>query len=233
VAGGLDIEKIANEGLKKFGLALDKRLKSRLKSHIVSELKSTLLEAGIDFKRVMEEQFDILIAVEESGSGPVTKSEDPTSLSRFRPIFSNQVERDVKNIKFEGDSVIINIGNLEEWGLSGNREDSDQPLYFLSYYIEGAVGEFGFLPIDLYLKGQGKFDGTGKHGYGFLISKENYVGEKWEERTGVPFSEVKHAISGQPPFNGFNIAAENFDWSPYISKAVQIAFEKTFQEKIS
>lgn len=233
MASGLDIDAIVNTALKQLGANIDKRLRTRFKSTVVDELKTSLVTAGAAFKLVMEEQYDILIGIEDRGMGPLARAEDPTSLSRFRSTFSSQVDRDVKNIRFEGDTVTINVGNLEEWGLAGNREGSDHELYFLSYYIEGVIGEHGFLPVEIHNLGHSERDGGGKFGEGFMISKENYIGEKWEEKTGVPFSDIKHAVSGQPPFIGFNTTAENFDWSPYICKAIQRAFKRTFEDKIS
>jgi hypothetical protein len=233
MAAGLDIDKVVNDALKQLGSNIDKRLRTRFKSSMIDELKKSLVVAGTAFRAVMEEQYDILIGIEDRGSGPLARAEDPTSLSRFKSVFSNQIERDVKNIRFEGDTVTISVGDLEEWGLDGNQENSDHELYFLSYYIEGVVGEHGFLPIEVHNLGHAQNDGGGKFGSGFMISKENYVNEKWEEKTGVPFSQIKHAVSGQPPFTGFNIAAENFDWSPYICQAIQKAFERTFEGKIS
>lgn len=233
MSSGLDIDAIVNGALKQLGSNIDKRLKSRLKSNVKDELKISLITAGTAFKLVLEEQYDILIGIEDRGMGPVSREEDPTSLSRFKSVFSSQIDRDLKNIRFEGDTITINVGNLEEWGLAGDREGSDQELYFLSYYIEGVVGEFGFLPVKLHDLGRTERDGGGKFGAGFMISKEDYISEKWEERVGVPFSDIKHSVSGQPPFTGFNTAAENFDWSPFISRAIQKAFERTFEDKIS
>jgi hypothetical protein len=219
----LDLDSVINSAIKQLGLALDKKMRSNLKSTIVSELKVNLARGGEAFKIALLAQYDKLAS---EGYGSKSQNKDPLSLSEFRGLFISQLDNAVKSIKFEGNTITLSVGDFSEWGLDGNQE---APLYFLSYYIEGNIGEWGFLPVEIHNLGHRERDGGGHHGAGFMISKEDYENERWHSKTGVPFSDIKHPLSGRPPFRGFNQAAESFDWSPYVCKAVEDAFIKIFQ----
>lgn len=205
---------------------LSKDLKKKLAKNIVRELKAS---AAPILKEKLLKAYDTLTEEEKGEFGPAIAGKDPSALENFRDVFSAQIDKELSQIRVEGDSIIIEIGNKEAWGL-GRTEAPTGPLQtvdFLGFYIEGVAGEFGFISLDQYSKFRGRVpNNLGRFGGGFLITREKYVKEKWDKGTGLSFDDIKHPISGQRPYRGFNQALESFDFSPYISKAVQDTFEQ-------
>jgi len=206
--------------------ALNKKLSKDLKLKLARNIKKVLQQkAAPALKARLLTAYDELISRENYG--PVAAGKDPLALEVSRGLFEAQITKELNNVRIEGDSIVINIGDKDAWGF-GEAELREGPLKtvdFLHFYIEGNIGEFGFITLGMYISRRSTPGTLGRFGEGFLISKEQYKKEKWEKATGVKFEDIRHPISGQPPYNGFNRAVENFDFSPYITEAVQETFK--------
>jgi hypothetical protein len=197
---------------------------------MVKEFKKALLEvfkaeAATDLKKAFLEQYDLLTEEERNQSGPAVRGKDPSSLERFRPLFEAQLERELQATSIKGDEIVINVGDKEAWG-SGEDSPEGTPTSpdILSFYVEGIVGEFAFITPEQYeSRGRRSSKPLGRFGGGFLISKERYKQELWHKVTGLSFEDVRHQISGQSPFKGFERVPNKIDFGKYIG----IALEKT------
>ncbi len=201
----------------KFAPTLKKLIMRRVVNMFRTKVKDVIVAA-------MVTQYDQLASIGEYGA--LAKGKDPLALENYRTMFIQQIEEEVSRARVEAASLIIEIGDKEAWGFGGDPEDGPpESLDFLHHYLNGVVGEVGFISIDLYEKRRPASDNLGRFGQGFMITKEDYAKEKWENVIKVKFSDIRHPISGQPPFKGFDDAVESIDFSPYIQEAVNEAFE--------
>lgn len=181
--------------------------------------------------------YDTLASAEQQQFGGEVKNADPTSLTANRGLFARQLDKELARVIISDNEIVINVMNKDELGFGRGREanSGDSPegapstVDWLGYYIEGMVGEFGFITPEHYAaRGRRSTKPLGRFGKGFLIPRDRYVAELWEEVTGVAFGAIRHAISGQAPFGGFEEVPKKFDFSPFISKALAKA-EKAAQ----
>lgn len=175
-------------------------------------------------KRLMA-AYDELAELEESQMGTRVRGKDPINLKNLRHLFERQIHDELRNLtRIEGDFLIIEVMDK---GKLGFNEDTTQKEGFpdtadtLSFYVQGIAGAFAFITPEHYEKMRGERRPLGRVGEGFLMPIDRYRREGWERKTGIPFSEVQHSISGQSPYSGFNTALARIDYSPYIMKAVE------------
>lgn len=154
--------------------------------------------------------------------------EDPTNPSNWRDEFRTKLQEDLQNtFRISGNRIQIDIGEKRFLGYAegGENESSDStPLVWLVYYIEGLAGDWAFIGPDLYerFRGSGTFDETwGRFGQGFMISKEQYFEEGWNNI--VSYESVRHPFSGFSPVDIFNEALNEFRLRPFIQKAIDAA----------
>lgn len=226
MASEMSLEGLYDQVSELLNRKLSKALKRELAKNIVQEIK---VSAAPVLKERLLKAYDVLAEQEKGEFGPAIAGKDPSALENFRDVFAAQIDKELSQIRVEGDSIVIEVGNKDAWGL-GRTEAPTGPLQtvdFLGFYIEGVAGEFGFISIDQYSEFRGRVPNSlGRFGGGFLITREKYVKEKWDRGTGLSFEDIKHPISGQRPYRGFNQALESFDFSPYISKAVKDTFDQ-------
>lgn len=220
------LSKVVNEISKHIGKTLSYKITESLSDNIIKEIKTNLKTGPGNLKSVFIEQFDLLISIEDNNSGSEMKGKDPTSLKNIRGKFIQYVDTVIDNATLKGDNVEIEFGDLSLFGLDGSISGD---FFMLGYWINGIIGQFAFLPIKLYGIGSSNIKkGGGRYGAGFMIDKQSYEDEKWSSRIGVSFEQLRHPLSGQPPFSGFNKAAESINWQDIISKSVATAIKKTF-----
>jgi len=124
------------------------------------------------------------------------KGKDSLSLQSQRPLFVAQLDRELANASFEGGAFSVSIR------LTGDEDADGRPTTpdSLNFYIEGVMGAFAFItPEHLEQRRPTSEASRGRVGRGFMISRKNYFRERWEEITGIPFSEVRHPVSGLAP----------------------------------
>lgn len=220
-----DISELVSQVEEVVGRKLGRRTVATLKRNILSVFKERAAPA---FRDALVSEYDKLTAQERSQFGPLVSGKDPSELGRFRGLFINQIEEELQKMRFEGDELVISVGDKRKWGFGRSgppRSPSARTVDFLVYYIEGITGEFGFITEEhMRLMNPLSTKRLGRFGEGFLISRQNYKEEGWLERTGITFEEIKHPISGQPPFRGFERAAQGFDFGPYVNEAVEQTF---------
>jgi hypothetical protein len=206
--------------------AVEKHIRSKLNPAIKRALFKNIVNSfreGLkaDLGNALINVYDSFAEAEESEFGPVARGRDPTSLKNLRPLFVNQIESELAAAKIIDGKLHIDIGDKTMWGFEGVSEDSQLSLDILYYYLTGVIGEFGFISQGLYELMRHRKPSLGRFGAGFLISKESYIKEKWEEGTGVKFEDIRHPISGQKEFKGFKDVIENFNYSKYLTEAVE------------
>jgi len=170
--------------------------------------------------------YDALAATEESEMGGRIRGKDPTSLKNLRSLFEEQVVEELnRNISFSDDNLEISLLSEELLGYgSPSGKGAPTSVDVLNFYIEGITGEWAFLTPEHYeARGRASSKPLGRLGEGFLISQKSYKEERWEEVTKIPFGDVRHAISNQPPYEGFDEAAKLINLTPYIEEAIQKA----------
>ncbi len=210
---------------------IEAAVKRKINSGLARKLRKNILEvfrtkAKADILAAFVRVYDDLTAQERSEYGAAVAGKDPSALERFRHLFVAQIEQELDAIRIQGNTLVIEVGNRDLWGVGRTTppEGEPQTVDFLGYYLDGITGEFGFLTMEHYRKRRKKAKNLGRFGGGFLISKEDYLREGWERITKVKFSDIRHPISGQAPFKGFDLLATSFDFNPYIEEAVKITF---------
>lgn len=198
---------------------LQKRLRL-VRTNLRSVLRDEALPQFID--KIME-GYDNLAARSEK------LPEDPTGLQFWRSEFKDLLERDLAaTFSVQGDTISVQIGRKADLGYGLDDPRSNQPLVWLVFYIEGLAGEWAFITPELYDQRRGsgafaKLQEKGRFGQGFLISKESFFMEGWDSITS--FESVKHPFSGFSPKDIFTEAVEEFNFRPFIRKAVEAALE--------
>ncbi len=216
------IEGLVNQKLNKsFSSLLRKNILEVFKTKGKEEILSVFLAA-----------YDKLASQEKGEFGPLIKGKDPSALENFRHLFVKQISQELDNIRIEGNSLIIEVGNKNSWGVGRKEPLKGDPetVDFLGFYIDGVVGRFGFITMDHYKLRRRKINkGLGRFGQGFLISEEDYAKEGWERITNISFQDIIHPISGQPPYKGFDLAASSLNFNKYIEEAVKKSFTEIAQ----
>ncbi len=211
------VTKQATAKAKQFTAELNRQLKVTFKTELVPALKARFLEA-----------YDALANEEQGEYGSAIRGDDPTALLKWRSLFEQQIDKELAGISVSDGEININIGDLSSFGAGQtheNRHDVPQTVDWLIYYIEGLPGEFAFISAKQAYKKNPLRSPTslGRFGEGFIIPRELYEEEGWEKATGLKFSEVRHPISGQRPYNRFEKIPNNFDFSRFVQSAVQKA----------
>jgi hypothetical protein len=175
-------------------------------------------EAAEEIKSEFLKVYDELSDREEGEFGSSIQGKDPTSLKRLRPLFEKQLSEEISNVRIEGNQLVLEVMNKGPLGYASvDRSGPAETVDILVFYIEGVSGEFAFLTPEQYEeRGRKSSNPLGRYGDGFLIPKDRYKSERWAEVTGVPFQAVRHPISGQPPFRGFEAVAEKINYQKYI-----------------
>jgi hypothetical protein len=158
--------------------------------------------------------------------------EDPTNPSNWRAEFRSKLEEDLSNTFIvTGNRITVKIGEKDFLGYdpSGSTDPTDpSPLQWMVYYIEGLAGDWAFISPDIYdrFRGSGSFEqlrNRGRFGEGFLISREDFEAEGWDEI--IPFDQVRHPFSGFSPLDIFTEALNEWKIRPFIQKAVDAAVQ--------
>lgn len=213
-------ENVAAESAEKFIRILREEIKTIFKEQAFPELKAEMLRA-----------YDNLASQEEAQFGQESQGEDPLSLKRWRHLFEKQLDEELSKAVITDDEINIRLGTLSLLSGGDDRRGDPETVDWLIFYIEGVVGEFGFISTEQYLMRRPNYDTSrlGRFGEGFLISKEDYERERWERVTGIPFSAIKHPISGQRPYKGFERAADKVDFNKFVNIAAERAGRKLSQ----
>lgn len=203
----------------------------RFKTELLKVFRTTAAET---IKSSLLKTYDRLAEIEESQMGARVRGKDPLSLRNLRSQFEAQITLELNNnVKILGDQLILQVMDKSKLGF-GQQGQADRgtpsTADVLSYYLEGVIGDFAFITPQHYeLRRNKPGTGLGRTGQGFLMARERYQKERWAEVTGIPFEDVRHAISGQPPFRGFRDAIQGIDFSPFIAQALETtkkAFDK-------
>lgn len=197
--------------IEEFAEAYTRQLQNNLSSILKTEAIPAIKEAYLS-------EYDTLVGIVESLTPSRISGEDPLSLRAQRPLFVKQLSSQLEGASFDGNEFSVSIkltGDENETGIPSSPSS-------LNFYIEGAIGEYAFITPELLKKRRPESKASrGRLGQGFIISKRNYEREKWEQFTGVSFSEVRHPISGFRPYREFEKVPESIDFSIYIKKALE------------
>jgi len=187
----------------------------------VENLKTIIKEeATVDLINEILNYYDL----ELSGIAPES---DPTAPEKWKDAFAELLYEDIeRTFYFDGQKITFGLGNEEELGYTGELDPKSQDvLKTFCFIFEGILGEYAWITSDVYkLKFPDVEFDYGRFGKGFLIDKETFYKENWNKY--VSFEEVRWGFSNSPPKDIFEMAYKDFDWSKYISKAL----EKTTQE---
>lgn len=206
-----------------------KKVTDELKNKFIANFTAIYRTEGVPLikKRLME-AYDVLAAIEEGEMGAAIRGKDPTSLISLRSLFEQQITTELgNNISVKGDELLIEFMDKSKLGFDGpvDESTSDGPpttVDVLSFYLRGMIGEFAFITPEQYeARGRRSSKPLGRLGAGFLMSKRRYEQERWAEVTKLPFSDVRHAISGQSPYDGFREAIDAIDFQPIISSVLR------------
>lgn len=200
-----------------------KEMAEKFKTHLLVVFKTMGAEL---IREVLMQAYEELMVIEEGEFGASVMGKDPTSLLILRPLFDMQITEELKNnIFFEGDELVINVMDKASLGYPRSDKAPTGPMEtvdILVYYLEGLAGEFAFITKDHFKQYKGTPVGPmGRFGKGFMIPKSWYGRGKWEERTGKTFNSVRHPISGQAPYRGFQRALAWLDFSSLIAEALR------------
>ena len=187
-------------------------------SNIQAVLKKEALPSLID---AIMEGYDRLI--ERANTLP----EDPTNPANWREDFRLKLMEELnQNFFVQGNRVIIKLGEKEFLGYdaSGKIDSQDtEPIHWLVYYIEGLAGDWAFIGPETYeaYRGAGTFKDWGRFKNGFMISREEYFLEGWDNV--IPYSQVRHPFSEFSPVDIFEEALREWKLAPFLKKAVRAA----------
>lgn len=168
--------------------------------------------------------YDYLADIEEAEAGSAIKGKDPLSLKNLRNVFASQLNRELARAEIENGQLVIKIMDKSLLGYGGPTPTGPvQTVDILAFYIEGMVEEHAFITPEQYKRGRkGEVRGNfgGRVGGGFMMTRRNYEREGWDKITGVSFAQVRHPISGQTPFNGFDDVPSKINFNKYINMAL-------------
>lgn len=205
---------------------LSKSFREEFKKNLLFVIKK---EGAADIKAEFLKEYDKLAEIELQQFGPAIRGKDPTALHSSRDLFARQLDKELADIKLAGEEIVINIGNKSDlgFGKSEAEEGAPQTVDWLGFYLEGIVGEFAFITPEQYkARGRRSSNPLGRFGKGFLISRDRYKAERWQEVTGLTFEDVRHPISGQSPYRGFEKVPKRINFGKYINKALEMTQRK-------
>lgn len=174
------------------------------------QFAEVIQENASEIENIFMNAYDNLAAVEEGETGAAIRGRDPTSLTALRPLFIEQIRKELaSNIVVEEGGVVIRL--MEEGPLGFGAKESPKgaigSVDILYYYLAGSIDEVGFITPEQYeARGRRSSKPLGRVGAGFLIPRKRYEQELWQEVTGLTFSDIRHPISGQRPYKGFEHA---------------------------
>lgn len=207
------------KGTKLFVSTFEREFNRLVKTEMVPAIKKELLAA-----------YDELASLSEAAA-PIAK-EDPENLRLWRHLFEAQIDKELATASFRDGEIFISVLDKEKlgYGLS-DREGDPETVDWLVFYIEGMAGEFAFITRETYEKMRGEkkalnFSKYGRLGKGFLMTKERWISERWEVRTKLKFSDVRHQLSGWRPYNGFETALSRIDMETFINKTLEITTKR-------
>jgi hypothetical protein len=167
--------------------------------------------------------YDNLIAL--ANTGP----DDPTNPANWRTTFLVRLNEELeRTFIVSGNKISVKLGERSFLGYSDVEEadpNDNEPLHWLVYYLEGLVGDWGFITPEIYKKlTRREYQaGWGRFNEGYMISKENYETNGWGRK--IPFSQIRHPFSGFSPTNIFTEALREFNLRPFIQKAIKAAVQ--------
>jgi len=155
----------------------------------------------------------------------IAAATDPTAPEYWVNEFTELLYADLEEtMKITGKGFSFGLGDKEALGYLSRplSTESQDVLKTFSFILEGNVGEYAWITPDLYeaKRGPGSWDPDwGRFGLGFLIPEEEFYLEGWDAY--ASFDSVRFGFSGEPPKDIFFNAYADFDWTPYIVKAVE------------
>jgi len=191
-----------------------------LKAFQVNFIQVYVTDLMPQLKAAVMRAYDNLVAIEDAEMPSRIKGKDPTALGNARSYFESVIVEELGAPASNGGSLTIGFMNRQKMGFDS--DDPTHPLNSFKYYINGVTGEFAFITPEHYVtrRGRAHKGPLGDLGAGFLMSSTSYKEERWEEETGVAFSEVRHSISGQRPYTGFEEELNKFDYTGFFTKVV-------------
>jgi hypothetical protein len=178
-----------------------------------------------EIKEAFLEVYDRLASSEEAEAGAAIKGKDPLSLVNLRPVFVNQLNRDLASAEIVDGELAVSVLDRSLLGYAGaTPTGSVDTVDILAFYIEGMIEEHAFITPEQYTKGRAgasRGNSGGRVGGGFMMTRRNYEREGWEKITGVPFAQVRHPISDQKPFKDFSEISQNLNYSKWIDMALK------------
>jgi hypothetical protein len=196
----VDVEKVRSEAAIRFA------------AEFVVQFTAVLQEKGPELETIYMNAYDSLADAEEGQTGQAIRGKDPTSLKKLRPLFLKQIRDELSSniiVDEAGVSIRLMEENLLGYGDEQGREGPPKSVDVLHFYITGNISEFGFITPEQYkARGRRSSKPLGRVGAGFLIPRKRYEQERWQEVTGLTFSDVRHPISGQSPYKGFRVATD-------------------------
>ena len=156
--------------------------------------------------------------------------EDPTNPGNWRATFLVKLEEDLqRTFVVAGNRITIRLGDKEFLGYdpSGSIDrDDTEPLHWMVFFIEGLVGDWGFISPENYIRltGGRRYSPTwGRFSDGFMISRQEYEEQGWDKA--IPFAQIRHPFSGFSPVDIFAEALREFRLRPFIQKAIDASIK--------
>ena len=165
--------------------------------------------------------------IERSNTGP----DDPTNPALWREEFRLKLEKDLDDTFIvTGSRVSVKLGDKDFLGYNATGQtiprDDTQPLHWMVFYLEGLIGDWAFITPETYkrLTQGGRYDTRwGRFAQGFMVSKQDYEEQGWDRV--IPFDQVRHPFSGFSPLDIFTEALREFNFRPFIQKAIDAAIK--------
>lgn len=219
----------------KVKLALSKQQAALAERIIVAKLK--LVEnniAAIIQKEAIPHLIDLIMIQYDKLSARMDKlsDEDPTNPVIWRGTFKDKLEEEAaQTFIFDKTSGIIklNLGEKSFLGYGAAPDtDSNSPLVWMVYYLEGLAGSWAWITRETYQKvfPEGKWDpkwGRFKSAPGFMLSGGDFFDSKNPWRSKISWSEVRHPFSAFSPLDIFAEALNEFNIRPFVNKAIKAA----------
>jgi hypothetical protein len=202
------------------------KLETKVKNLFLRLFKKNLMEvisteAGPALINKILDQYEL----ELFDIAPVT---DPTAPEFWQDEFSELLYQDLEeSIEITNRGVSFGLGDKDALGFdSPPSTESQDVLKTFVYILEGIIGEYAWITPEVYTlkKPWAEWEGYGRFGEGFLMPRDQFEEEEWDDV--ISFEEVRWGFSDSGPKDIFFNAYADFDWSPYLIKAV----EKTVKE---
>jgi len=155
--------------------------------------------------------------------------EDPTNPAHWRQEFLNKLKQDMnQTFSVSGNRIMVKLGEKKFLGYDPSGPSNDNtPLRWMVFYIEGLAGDWAFISPETYetFRKKGRYDHEkwGRFGEGFMISREDFFKEGWNEI--ISFDQVRHPFSGYSPVDIFTEALNEWKLKPFVDKAIKAAVE--------